>query len=424
MNLEEPDTSSKYPHHSAEEWQEFWEKHIRPRYLQKARDQSSGTKRKLEELLDAQLGHELDDQRRTSSQSEITNRPSCRLKSHDELSSDYVERRADLNVSRPSSDIDNVQPIPSIETISHSILPSEPEKITYKTEIPSSSPPQSVAAVKTSTRSHTYRNPFTDPEDLSSETDSIEELKGPSTPVKRVVYGQQDNEFNGIGNSVIEVQGSPSLSEPDRHQTHIETRRNKPYEDLGLDVPSPEGGWNFDEEQNEEVTIGEEESGSRHATAEDTQDLLNAKTQIPDFSVPDPDGGWDAALPSSPLPMTTLLQTASDPGTNVVDEIDEEEANAQFMEWITDHLTADVPVEDVEVALKSTGNNLDLADIVLESLAENCGVPQNLRGVWTIDDDDNLYARDGRKIEQLQRKHGMTEFDERYKFLAKYERRL
>ena len=422
MNLEEPDISSKYPHHSAEEWQEFWEKHVRPRYLQKAQNRSTGMKRKLEELLDAQLGHEVDDQRSTSFQSEST-RISCRLKSHDELDSDYVEHRANLNVSRPSSNTDNVQPIPSIEAISHSIRPSEQKKTTYKTEIPSSSPLQPVAAAKTRKRSHPYRNPFTDPESVSSDIDSIEELEGPSTPLKRVINNQQDNEFTRIGNSTLKVQGSPSLSEPERHQTHVGARRNEPYVDLGLDVASPEGGWNLDGEQNEEDRIGKGESRSRDATAEDTQDLLNAKTQIPDFSVADPDGGWDGALfPSSPPPLTTLLRAASDPDTNVVDEIDEEEANAQFMEWITDHLTADVPVEDVEVALKSTGNNLDLAEIVLESLAENRGVPQNLRGVWTVDDDDNLYARDGRKIEQLQRKHGVTEFDERYKFLAKHER--
>lgn len=59
----------------------------------------------------------------------------------------------------------------------------------------------------------------------------------------------------------------------------------------------------------------------------------------------------------------------------------------------------------------------DLADTVLEAMATGKGIPDNIRGVWTKEDDECLEASDSRGIEALIQKHGDELFNERFEYI-------
>ena len=426
---------TKYPHHSAREWQDFWENTVRPLYTKQFRARSENTKRKVEkrkveEMLDAQLHDEKAAERRRLYKPRSPKAASRRLTSYDELGPGQVKSRASLDVSRRLRPFEDDSPYPSIEGSSHTAY-SKPGTVSYEPEKPSSSPPLPTAT-KSNKRRRLERQPSEDREHASSDSGSIEELDFSFEPLfKEPVDGQQGDESAINNNRIPELQGSPSLSEPDRQQKWVGAEIGESHEDVGLDIPSPEGGWALDGEGEggEGLKVYErDEPESRHNKVEDTQDILNAKTQDLDFSVADPEGGWNAALlPSSPLSLPTLLKEATRQGTASGDEqdmIDDEEDTAILREWITDHVAADVPAEYVEMALKSTNNNPHLAEVVLQSLAQDQGIPKNVAGVWTAEDDEDIYAKDGRKIERLQRKHGAAEFDTRCWFLDEHRKSL
>lgn len=48
----------------------------------------------------------------------------------------------------------------------------------------------------------------------------------------------------------------------------------------------------------------------------------------------------------------------------------------------------------------------DLADVVLDSLLAGHGMPTEMRGVWTAEDDECLEAQDSREIQRVIEKHG------------------
>ncbi|KAL1861213.1 hypothetical protein Plec18170_001728 [Paecilomyces lecythidis] len=58
-------------------------------------------------------------------------------------------------------------------------------------------------------------------------------------------------------------------------------------------------------------------------------------------------------------------------------------------------------------ALRCTCIDLDLADVVLKYLAKGKGIPQNMPGVWTPEDDRCLLGSNAREVERSIEKHGM-----------------
>jgi hypothetical protein len=74
--------------------------------------------------------------------------------------------------------------------------------------------------------------------------------------------------------------------------------------------------------------------------------------------------------------------------------------------------------EDVDTALLATCMREANVAVILESMREGHGIPSNIRGVWTESDDENLKA-DSQSIEfaKVCRKHGRQGVEERREFL-------
>ena len=182
--------------------------------------------------------------------------------------------------------------------------------------------------------------------------------------------------------------------------------------EYGIREPTPliEGGW--DEERhgvNDESELPDTERNDRQPNLPDTQAILMSKTPVPDFSIPDPDGGWNSLIASSPPLMPNSPRDES-----VFSQTDLED---QMDAWFNARATKAISVKQVQSVLMSTSMDTTLADKVLRHLAKKGVLPTDWRGVWTVSDDEDLKSTDARKIQRLQEKHGADCLTARWQFL-------
>lgn len=86
--------------------------------------------------------------------------------------------------------------------------------------------------------------------------------------------------------------------------------------------------------------------------------------------------------------------------------------------WVDDCLrTGKAPLDTIVDALRCTTMDPRLADKVLGHLRAGKGIPDDIPGVWTHEDDKCLEAKDGRMIDKLIKKHGNKNFDDRWAYL-------
>lgn len=180
-----------------------------------------------------------------------------------------------------------------------------------------------------------------------------------------------------------------------------------------------EGGWNGQEVQEVQEVRVKEEPESPNAgiydpplTLRDTQAILRSKTLAPDFSILDPDGGWNSLIASSPpmIPSSPRAESVFSQ-TDLKDQMDA---------WIDAHAIKGISVEQVESVLKSTSMDTNLAHKAIRHLRRKGVLPKDRRGLWTESDDEDLKSTDARKIQRLQEKHGADCLAARWEFLDFY----
>jgi len=186
-----------------------------------------------------------------------------------------------------------------------------------------------------------------------------------------------------------------------------------PTQYIDFNVPPPEDGWSdHDPVSNLESPTSSPPTATNNspeATHPDTQALLTSKTQLPDLSVPEPSGGWDLSPASSSPPN---LPPASPTQSQITADLDA---------WIDARIAAGHTPSNVELALRSTSVDAELAAVVLEHLRKGEGLPKEMRGVWTEEDDADLEATDARRLGRVERKHGGDAVGLRWEFLGVYK---
>ncbi|KAJ9293916.1 hypothetical protein DTO271G3_7292 [Paecilomyces variotii] len=112
-------------------------------------------------------------------------------------------------------------------------------------------------------------------------------------------------------------------------------------------------------------------------------------------------------LPSSPSEEEEETQERQE---EVINEIDQ---------WIKARVITGKAQneEQVKEALRCTTMSPDLADVVLKYLVKGKGIPQNMRGVWTPEDDSRLQSSNAKEMERSIEKHGMELAKMRKKYL-------
>jgi hypothetical protein len=202
-------------------------------------------------------------------------------------------------------------------------------------------------------------------------------------------------------------------------QSHKQTTQallSGPTQIIDFELAEPEGGWDkILSEESTTISSNEGESSTRPSRPRDTQAVLQGPTQILDFELAEPEGGWDEVLPGHTLPQLAPISASQPPSQNTVD------TEKQLGAWIDAHVAAGASEDDVLLALKCSSMHTGLAELVLSSLARDEGVPEDMRGIWTEREDEALKGGDGRAIKMLEEKHGKDAFQTRWNFLTAYD---
>ncbi|EEH09508.1 conserved hypothetical protein [Histoplasma capsulatum G186AR] len=122
----------------------------------------------------------------------------------------------------------------------------------------------------------------------------------------------------------------------------------------------------------------------------------------------------------SPTPRPTpIAETNAHAGDNPSSLPNDQPSIERLDKWIASKTVGPKASTEQQVleALACTTMDPDLADTVLEAMATGKGIPDNIRGVWTKEDDECLEASDSRGIEALIQKHGDELFNERFEYI-------
>ncbi|KAM5452841.1 hypothetical protein MaudCBS49596_003149 [Microsporum audouinii] len=114
-------------------------------------------------------------------------------------------------------------------------------------------------------------------------------------------------------------------------------------------------------------------------------------------------------------PLVPRTQT-----TNVEEHSPMEDGAQEVDEWIRSRVQRSqglLSEDQVRKALRCTTMDDVLADKVLGYFQAGKGIPTNMRGVWTEEDDAAIQGEDPRAIAHVEEKHGREEFDARFEHL-------
>jgi telomeric repeat-binding factor 2-interacting protein 1 len=104
----------------------------------------------------------------------------------------------------------------------------------------------------------------------------------------------------------------------------------------------------------------------------------------------------------------------SSPASEATDEDAEETPDVDS--WIDQRLARGFDENHVFDALRCTSMVPEMADKVLELLAAGEGIPDNIPGVWTTEDDRCLQAEEQKEVQRALSKHGAEAFGERWEY--------
>ncbi|KAL4873024.1 hypothetical protein BDV12DRAFT_115530 [Aspergillus spectabilis] len=152
-----------------------------------------------------------------------------------------------------------------------------------------------------------------------------------------------------------------------------------------------------------------EREPSRHEGPSSPKKPKTTKKQSPEkITTRQPVGEASTGIDSLFLELPFL---PSSPGA---DEAPEQDIDS----WIDSRLSTGKGNEaQIIEALQCTSMDPDLADKVLGSLVAGKGIPTDMRGVWTTQDDECVEAQDTREIERALKKHGTDLFNARWEYL-------
>jgi hypothetical protein len=172
--------------------------------------------------------------------------------------------------------------------------------------------------------------------------------------------------------------------------------------------------------QNVEVISSDSLSSSDdeayHQPALETQDILNAETQLPDLTIPLPDDSENAASDSSSESSNQSSAARNEsPEPSSSQQMHNEEMNIFIQNMVIRYGCSEASVIK---ALTCTTNSPDLAQLVLLEEKLGNGIPDDVAGIWTDEDDRQLQGADANALKRLEQKHGYASLTARFEFLG------
>ena len=106
--------------------------------------------------------------------------------------------------------------------------------------------------------------------------------------------------------------------------------------------------------------------------------------------------------------------------------VEEARLNEEIESFIEDCVTQGFPMQQTVTVLNSTCTDVALTGQVLQQMGRQqegqITLPGDVKGVWTEEDDADLYSSDARKVGRLEKKHGADKFNARYEWLSLNEK--
>lgn len=154
---------------------------------------------------------------------------------------------------------------------------------------------------------------------------------------------------------------------------------------------------------------------SRRNHVVETQDILNAETQLPDLEVPLPFDSDDEFEEDSP--RRSQKSVAKNKGKEKAVEAAPLDTAEEVFSWVSTMMVRGYKQAAIIKALRRTSNRPDLALLVLIEEGAGNGFPEDVPGVWSEAEDEMLESGYAPGLAELRDKHGWTEMDARMKFL-------
>ncbi|KAL8722290.1 MAG: hypothetical protein Q9225_001195 [Loekoesia sp. 1 TL-2023] len=496
--------------HTAQEWQDFWEKSIRPIYLKrkaKAAKGSPGARRVLKST--AEVDEQVAQHQPTSlavrispSKEDLKERTAPRSHSYRLESPTNGSRTISpeqTTTDRVDGFIDGASDQRHVAGSPGKRKRPDSEEVE---EVPSSSPPEPVRCTKrlrpdeeeslfieigsTSEQDRIKKLPAEIPDTLATNIPGEENVVDLIDDKDSPEPSDEDEDYYSEKSHSLspELGRSPakSANHAQRNVSKTQGIFDEPEEPIDFDLPPPDGGFG-DENEDKHDGRGTDDNGKQGDGSEEddeeaeefhslddeqprntvkehllppdsdpesnlpsslpgrsprphqptTQALLATETQLPDLSLPAPEGGWDAALlPSSPPEFppssqpdshqqqrdqpsqTDHQQHARSPSPNPADQLDQ---------FIDHHLSLGYTEDSIHLALECTNMDPVLSVRVLEAMRRNGEkVPADMKGCWTEEDDRDLESVDARRIKRVEEKHGKEGVGSRWAFLEEYRR--
>ena len=180
---------------------------------------------------------------------------------------------------------------------------------------------------------------------------------------------------------------------------------------------SSSSGANLEHEQEDE------DLPVNYPRALETQDIYNANTQAPDFRMPSPDASSDR-FPSSPSyhspsnKATTAPESQARPALTETQSLSaDDDVDAYVNRMTVVYKYGENAVID---ALKCTSMRPELAELVLLEGKAGKGLPADVPGVWSEEEDKVLEGGNAKALRVLEEKHGWRECEARLEWLGEW----
>lgn len=248
----------------------------------------------------------------------------------------------------------------------------------------------------------------------------------PTTPKRAAENSDSETGTSPISVHLVSDQDPDIISSPS-----VATNRNAETGSTGSPTPEFETAPDFsrihrdvsesgDDQEEFETAAEEQQVVAQKASLPDTQALFAAPTQANgegslDLGLPDPEGGWDGIeIDADPAQQEDEGEAIASPASSSTAST----LNLDLDAWVNLRVAEGRDIALLLTAAEATNMHKKTADMVYESLESGNGVPGNVRGVWTREDDELLMGTDARGVMRVQEKHGRRSVDDRFECLG------
>jgi hypothetical protein len=169
----------------------------------------------------------------------------------------------------------------------------------------------------------------------------------------------------------------------------------------------------------EDVFVGPMKKPKLPAQRHNRRDL---EPETQDFNFPPADddaesGSSFLSFPTRRKPKTTVPRSSPHEDSSTQSQTDSQK-DKELIAFIDRHVGLGYPQHVVIEALESTTMTTGNAAIVMEALTSSSGIPDNIQGVWTTEDDAALEDVESDEFERVAMKHGARNLAQRQKFFS------